>query len=148
MPFGSYLANALGLRKAPSPTDEIYKRYGVNPGGRERGSELSAAITRSQYENYRSRFQPLEDQLIEMYQNGPTEEDYQQGVESSFARQDLTNEVNQRRYGLQARPDQQAAMDKRSEFAKGAAAIDAKNRFQTDSQERSFEALGGMPGRS
>jgi len=106
-----------------------------------------AAITRDQYEDYRRRFQPIEDRLIEMYQNGPTAEDYQEGVDASFARQDLANEVNQRRFGIQVNDQQQKALTQRSELAKGLSSVDASNRFAIDDEARTFEALSGSPGR-
>lgn len=42
----------------------LYSQYGVDPNGKKSASELSAAITRAQYEDYQTRFLPYLNQMI------------------------------------------------------------------------------------
>lgn len=43
----------------------IYSDYGVNPGSSKKASQLSAAITRQQYDDYQARFSPYLNKLTE-----------------------------------------------------------------------------------
>lgn len=112
----------------------VYGQYGVDPNGKKAASDLQAAITRAQYEDYQTRFLPYLNQLV-----GKTNAT---GTAESLAQAQTTlNESNQRanqmafgldarnmsRYGVQSN---NAANDKRM-MALGLAANNANTATQT-----------------
>jgi hypothetical protein len=41
----------------------IYAEYGINPNAKDKANQLTAAITRKQYDDYRTRFRPYLEKL-------------------------------------------------------------------------------------
>lgn len=52
--------------QSPSNLSAMYTQYGVDPNGDKRAQELSAAITRQQFNDYQTRFMPYLQQLNNM----------------------------------------------------------------------------------
>lgn len=52
--------------QSPTSLAGMYTQYGVNPNGSKRAQELSAAITRQQFNDYQTRFMPYLQQLNSM----------------------------------------------------------------------------------
>lgn len=52
--------------QSPTSLAGMYKQYGVDPNGSKRAQELSAAITRQQFNDYQTRFMPYLQQLNSM----------------------------------------------------------------------------------
>ena len=66
--MGSFQPNQSTVQNIQSPValSNMYTQYGVDPNGDKRAQELSAAITRQQFNDYQARFMPYLQQLNNM----------------------------------------------------------------------------------
>jgi len=73
MSFGAAFDLGISTLQA-APTGDIYSQFGINSGASDKGNQLQAAVTRSQYDDYQRRFSPWLGTLTSMtsdaYVNG------------------------------------------------------------------------------
>jgi len=109
-----------------------------------------ARVSRSQWEDYKARFQPLEDELFQAFDNPGLVQaslnDAGRAVEDSFFRANQNLEMNLSRYGLAETADQKRAVDRNAELAKTATLASARNMVRQRAKDRDKElALGSIP---
>ena len=135
------LSEGMGIRPA-------YDYLTRGPTDENEASNLRAAIAREQWEDYKQRFQPLENTLLGYANN-------RQGFVSG-AKQESLNRVNsvyglaqpqiERRlgsYGLQITPEIQNRIAKRLNYEKGLADVQAANTSTRLAQDQLTAIQGG-----
>ena len=95
-------------------------------------ADRRAALLRADYEDWAARYQPLEQELLGLYNNPGALASAQSQAVSSFDQNfDTAAGAYDRRlagYGIQLTPEQQQARDRSLEFNKGLGEVDAMNR--------------------
>lgn len=105
----------------------------LTPGQLVNGSarETQAALARAEWDDYKARFFPLEDDLIGRYNNEGIRNDAiaenVSAVGTAFDSNAGTQERRLSRYGTSLAPDQKAALDRDNQVSKVAAITDVKN---------------------
>lgn len=104
-----------------------------------------AALYRRDYENYRRRFVPIENELLGAYRNtADRREAIQTGladVNAGFDRAQDAFRDQLRGRGLALTPEQEAFQQKRSDFQRGLAEVTAINRTNRRFDQRDRELL-------
>lgn len=115
-------------------------------------ANVVGALTRAQWEDYKLRFQPMEEQLMNMtsYKNpavvaAEVDKAKAGAVQASQVAQGVTGR-NMARYGLSMNTAQQAAQDRSNQLATSTAAVDAANRARFGITDRNRAiAVGASP---
>ncbi len=120
---------SFGSRIAATITPPSTLTPGVLINGSARDTQ--AALAREEWKDYISRFFPLEDKLIDQYDNAAMREtalgENARAVNQAF---DADRGIQQRRlsrYGVSLAPDQQAALDRQNQVARVATLTDVRN---------------------
>lgn len=110
-----------------------------------------AQLYRRDYDTYRRRFVPIEDELLDAYDNvGDRREAISTGladISSSFARSQADLQDQLRSRGLALTPEQQAFQQRRSDFQRGVAEVTSINRTNRrfDERDRGLLTTGVVP---
>ena len=131
------------LANAPAP---IY----LQAGGK--ASDMTARLTRAQWDDYKLRFQPIERQLMQetSYMNpGVVTEQVGSAVTRANRSFDVTRQNHIRglgRYGITMDPEQQKVFDRLDNLNRSLAVSDAADRTRMMISDRNRAiALGGIP---
>lgn len=131
--------------KTPSVQNQIYTPpqtaglYLSSANGKFSGSENLAAVTRAEWEDYKSRFAPVEDMLIDEYNNHAGRElnvnqaGLNAGLAFDKAKSDSDRSLS--RYGLNLNPEQQARRNKKYALERTAAMAGAKNTARDEQED-------------
>lgn len=132
---------------------EVYKPHSeqlmLEPqyGGRNSGSDNMAKIHRSEWENYRSRFAPVEDMLFDRFQDtGRTEEAVKsagQTMASAFDRSKDQTAREMSRYGVSQTGDVAEASDRTFGLKQAAATAGARNGMRTAMEDQKMGIMSG-----
>lgn len=110
-----------------------------------KASDTLATIYRSQWEDYKARFVPLENEVMGAYKNPSlyraAEDQARGGVYQTFANQPTQRNLS--RYGVQMSPEQQAAVQRNMQLTRSATAANAVNETRRRMSERDEEIMVG-----
>lgn len=147
--IGNYLAEQEARKREQYATTDLAAAglpY-VDPGSKHYASEMAAAVQRAEWEDYKRRFRPVENELMGSIGNPQVLNDAlargQQAVSTSF---DTSAGVMQRglsRLGVAMNPAEQAASDRSLslEQARTGAAVD--NMTRRNVKDRDLAIMGG-----
>lgn len=123
---------------------------GVRLDAEKYAADTQAALTRDQWDTYLRTFVPVEDNLIKYATNMalPAEnaERAIAGVNQAFEQQTGIAERRMKAYGIQATPEQTAAIDRNIKLNKGLAEVQAANTARDATISRQRSIMGGAPG--
>ena len=127
-------------------TPQIVSNFAADP------TVTVGALTRAQWQDYLARFQPIENQLMDMstYNNpGLVAEEVGKATESASTAMQVAiqnRDMNRARYGLTARAGQQQLEDRQDKITASTATVDAANRTREGLIDRNrMIAVGGIP---
>lgn len=130
-----------------SMADAALSGYKAIQEKRMNPSDIYAGLLREQWDEYRRRYRPYEDELLGtvgnpmlLQQDIARSQDY---VDSSFAGQAQSNERRLRGLGVTLDPQEQASYDKKLAVGKGLAEVDAGNKTVRRSTDRDLSLLTG-----
>ena len=147
-----------GTDQAPGPilggfnfsgVDFSTKTSKITPGQLVNGSsrDTQAALAREDWDDYKERFFPLENKLIDQYNNGERRSnaiaESGEAVNMAF---DADAGVQQRRlsrYGTNLSADQQAASDRQNQISKTATLTDTRNLTRDSYADLDSQILSG-----
>lgn len=116
-------------------------------GGRMEGSDNMAKIHRAQWEDYRSRFAPVEDMLFDRFQDSSYSNEAVKKAGLTMANAfDSSHEQTQRnlsRYGVTQTGDRAAASERTAGLKKAAAVAGAKNATRTAMEDQKLGIMAG-----
>jgi hypothetical protein len=146
MPFGI----GRGLKKLGRSLDKIGPEWSFLHGvkGDTSASELKAKIAREQWEDYKTRFQPLENILLGYAGNkGKFVSDAmgqaQTGVNNAYSGGQAQTERRLQSYGLQVTPEVQQRIAGKLQFQKGLAGVQAQNMAARQAEDQVSSIIGG-----
>lgn len=106
-----------------------------------------AAVARADYEDYKRRFMPIENELIGMLGNRAVYgQNVDRAVDATQQAFDTTAGEYQRglwRYGIRPSQQQQADQDRKMGLASTAAQAEAANRVRMQTKDRNMRIMGG-----
>lgn len=109
--------------------------------------ETQAYLSRQQWEDYKTRFVPLENELLAAYDNpAQRQEGVNKAVSLANTAYDTSQGImgrNMARYGINMTPQQQASVQSSSNLSRSLAGVDAANRTKTMFNERNDQLLTG-----
>lgn len=112
--------------------------------------DTRASILRSQWGDWKARFAPLEDRLLDSYKNPNVRDQAQEQGADLFQRGfDASQASADRRlasYGLSLTPEQQASRDRSTDLAHGLGQVSAFNNTQRAISARDDAMLTGLAG--
>lgn len=116
-------------------------------GGRMEGSDNMAKIHRAQWEDYRSRFAPVEDMLFDRFNDTTYTNKAVEKAGLTMANAfDSSREQTQRnlsRYGVTQTGDQAAVSERTAGLKKAAAVAGAKNATRTAMEDQKLGIMAG-----
>lgn len=122
---------------------------GVRLDAERYAADTQAALTRDQWNTYVANFMPVEDNLIKYAQNQalPAEnaERAIAGVGQAFEQQQGISQRRMKAYGIQATPEQTAAIDRSTKLNKSLAEVQAGNTARDMTLQRQRSIMGGAP---
>lgn len=125
-------------------------QFGLNPSSNSFARDANAALLRSQYQDWSSRFRPIEDELLDSYNNpNVLNQSQEQGADlfqRGFTASQGAADRRLASYGLTLTPDQQASRDRQTDLAKGLGQVNAFNSTARDIKDRDTEMLTGLSG--
>lgn len=135
----------LSYDPAGAAVKDLRRRFGSTPQSTY-ATDTFAELTRQQYADYVSNIVPLENRLID-YATDPSvvgnAVTRAQGlVNTSFDRQAAANQERIRGLGLTLDADEQAAMTRSTDLARGLAEVDAMNSARDQTMARRASILG------
>lgn len=123
---------------------------GVRLDAEKYAADTQAALTRDQWDVYLRNFVPVEDNLIKYASNLalPSEnaERAIAGVGQAFEQQTGIAERRMRAYGIQATPEQTAAIQRNTKLNQSLAEVQAGNTARDATIARQRSIMGGAPG--
>lgn len=150
-PGSATAGQAVDSGSIPSDTANDTYAFTVNPGaysGDHAASNLSAALTRAQWLDWKKRFAPLGEQLAQDIHSGARLHQVLNGVNSSinkgFGQAEAANKRRLSRYGVQLTGQDKQAADTGFGLRKDAAAAAARNWARKAVEEGNRELLGGV----
>lgn len=124
------------------------KMLGGRGGGGPEASTLRAQIAREQWQDYKTRFQPIENVLLG-YANNP-EQYKQQNKDAALGRVgDVYNrapaqiERRMTAYGLQVTPEDRQRIQQKTDYQRGLASVQAANMTDRLSEDQLRGIIGG-----
>ncbi len=122
-------------------------RFGINPNDKEYASRTFAAISRAQFEDYKRRYRPLEQQLVGAYDN-PADRTRLTSEAVGLVNQGFVNadaQFRRRSAGLGAtlNPEQQQSYSRSQNLRKGLSQVQAANSTVRRLRDRDLTLLGG-----
>lgn len=126
---------------------ELYR--GLKPkGSSDYASQLRAKIAREQWADYKTRFQPLEDKLLNFASNkenniNKARADAAGRVETMYGGAQGQTERRLQSYGLQITPEVQGRISKRLGLDKSLANVQAQNMAARDTENQMSGIVGG-----
>lgn len=128
------------------PTSMMDRLFGGGGGPSMQASAMRAAIARDLWEDYKTRFVPLEDRLIGTIGNKALQaeqiEKSQELVGQGFDVADTGYRDTMRGYGLTLTPAQEQAYARRSNVSETASKVGAANLTRRAIQDRDLAAMG------
>jgi hypothetical protein len=116
-------------------------------GGKNSGSKNLAKVHRAEWEDYISRFAPIEDKLIAMYNDGEGRaESVEKAGETAGLAFNRSREQTDRtfsRYGLNLTDRQKTSRDKNQALEKTAAMAGAKNSMREAKEDQRMNIMSG-----
>lgn len=129
----------------------MYTQYGVNPGSDKKASELSAAITRQQFNDYQARFSPYLKQLNSAVSDSAIKQRQTEMMglinQQANAQPQLTQAMSQRnlsRYGAAQDPRAQGFGLRMAQLDSAANAAKQINQMNSDIKDTSMALLSGQ----
>lgn len=129
----------------------IYSQYGINPYSDTRGSDLSAAITRAQYDDYQTRFLPWLDNLTDTVSDSSVAETKQYWQDKMLGQADsnaqntaAATSRNQSRFGLAIDDRTQKSNNSLNDAAFKASAVKGINEMNQAVDDRVLTLLSGQ----
>jgi hypothetical protein len=129
--------------------DGIYNQYGVDGGSETAANDLSAAITRQQFDDYQARFSPYLSKL-----NGMVSDDAIAQQQKDWTNQIMGQNTQQQGFGMSMRNQQRygGAIDQRAQgFGLRQSAIDDAankvsqvNQMNNDVKDRAMVLMSGQ----
>lgn len=133
-----------GLRNPPQETGPLLL---TQAGGDNSGSTNLARVHRAEWEDYKSRFVPVENELFDMYYDdaGRKEAVKEAGLtmEGAFDRSMEQGDRNLQRYGIKPTERQQKQREKGHKVAKAAAVAGAQNAMRTAKEDQKMGIVTG-----
>tara|TARA_R110000803_G_scaffold106733_1_gene174817 strand:+ start:9264 stop:9836 length:573 start_codon:yes stop_codon:yes gene_type:complete len=121
--------------------------FGINSTDKDYASKTRAAITREQWEDYKARFQPYEDRLAAIYNNGGLlegeAERIPEAVNQSFSTMRGIADRNLSRYGITPTSDQSVSRDRMAGLDQVLAQVDAQNNLMATADQRKDKIMTG-----
>lgn len=118
------------------------------PAG-QKASDVFAALTRQQWQDYVAQFIPFENDLIEYAMNPETVtksiDRARAGVAASFKAQEGVNERRLRANQVTLSPDEQAAAGRRTDLARSLADVQSANIARDMTVQRQRAVMGSQP---
>lgn len=142
--FGGVYSGYVNKMVTSNPTADIWsKGYGS-------AADRFATITRAQWEDYKKRFNPIEDQLLAAYGNPAMRESAitaAQGLTNkAFDTAEATEARELSRYGVTRNADETAANIRTKGLSRTAALVNAANKTRQHIAERDIQlASGSIP---
>jgi hypothetical protein len=134
--------NVASAATAAKPND-----FGISSDDKNYASKTRAAITREQWEDYKERFQPYEDRLAAIYNNGGLlegeAERIPEAVNQSFSTMRGIADRNLSRYGISPTQDQSASRDRMAGLDQVLAQVDAQNNLMATADQRKDKIMTG-----
>lgn len=124
--------------------------FGYSPSNSHYARNTRAALLRSEYGDWKTRFLPIEDTLLDAYKNPAIREQAQEQGADLFQRgADASDAAANRRlasFGLTLTPEQQASRDRSSNLQRGLGQVDVFNRTARAIDDRDNAMLTGLSG--
>lgn len=144
--------NSLGISKAPDPyydPNAPRNALGVRYDADKYAADTQAALARDQWDTYLQTFMPLENNLVSYAQNkalpGENAERAIEAVSGAFEAQTGMTERRMKAYGIQASPEQKAALDRSTKLNQSLAEVQAGNTARDTTLQRQRSIMGGAP---
>jgi len=129
----------------------MYTQFGVDPNGKKKASELSAAITRQQFNDYQTRFSPYLKQLNNAVSDSAIQQRQSDMMglinQQANAQPQLTQAMSQRnlsRYGAAQDPRAQGFGLRMAQLDSAANAAKQINQMNSDIKDTSMALLSGQ----
>lgn len=119
----------------------------VNPGDKQYASKTQANIARAQWEDYKTRFQPYEDQLAGMLSTDSSTNDMiaraEKSLDTTFATAKTNLGMKQSKYRMTPDATESASMARGMGLDKAATQVGNRNAIRTAAYDRDLEIMTG-----
>ncbi|OUR99218.1 hypothetical protein A9Q81_11630 [Gammaproteobacteria bacterium 42_54_T18] len=125
-----------------------YGEFLVDPSwGNSGAADTYGKISRAQWNDYKARFVPIEDKLIESIGNeqllGEQISRNVNSVNLGFSSAKVGSDQKMRMYGTQLTGEQKNASNRQTNLSQNLATIDAKNLTRLAKKERDMQSMAG-----
>lgn len=110
-------------------------------------SKTMANVLRAQHEDYKTRYRPLEMEIVDRVMNpaymADTQQDALKSVQTGFANAERQFQQRMTGLGVQATPEQIASHGRTMNIGRGLAEVEAVNRLTQQTKDRNLGVVGG-----